>query len=204
MIRHKKRYIVNFPKYMAICEFNYRRLTRLMPGWREPPKSLSKDTSTAGAHWQYVMGNTPHEMVLLIEVRNFAKYTTTVHISISSQLQKPMPWFRKYRSQCLAAELDSLHVLNAPDSNPFNRAIDVHHTRKIYSLDAHLYHDAVSAEVIAWQGRRGFQPKYKYPNVHMYQPDEKSQLNHFLGELLEFCLMNGRINQSITPLATPF
>ncbi|UTF61781.1 DUF1249 domain-containing protein [Gilvimarinus sp. DA14] len=54
-----------------------------------------------------------------------------------------------------------------------------------------LYHDAALAEVLAWEGHRRLEVRYDYPNQKMYQSDEKSQFNRFLGEWLHHCLKNG-------------
>jgi uncharacterized protein len=59
-------------------------------------------------------------------------------------------------------------------------------------LHVRVYHDASTAEVVAYQNHKNFQPKYPQPNPQMYQRDEKSQLNKFLGEWLSHCLSAGR------------
>ncbi|HSG88988.1 MAG TPA: DUF1249 domain-containing protein [Pseudomonadales bacterium] len=59
-------------------------------------------------------------------------------------------------------------------------------------LTVRLYHDAQTAEVTAYQGQDRFHGRYEYPNVEMRQPDEKAQLNRFLGEYLALCLSHGR------------
>jgi uncharacterized protein YqiB (DUF1249 family) len=59
------------------------------------------------------------------------------------------------------------------------------------SLTVRVYHDARLAEVVAFTSRRRVQPRYEYPNPAMYQPDEKSQWNRFLGEWLRHCLRHG-------------
>ena len=51
-----------------------------------------------------------------------------------------------------------------------------------------LYHDAAMAEVICIRQRRQLSGRYPYPNPQMHQPDEKAQLNDFLGECLNQCL----------------
>jgi uncharacterized protein YqiB (DUF1249 family) len=58
-------------------------------------------------------------------------------------------------------------------------------------LTVRLYHDARSAEVVEYQGKRHFRAAYDYPNEHMRQPDEKAQINRFLGEYLSHCLRHG-------------
>ncbi|RLU00035.1 MAG: DUF1249 domain-containing protein [Ketobacter sp.] len=59
-------------------------------------------------------------------------------------------------------------------------------------LTVRLYHDAQMAEVLSFQRNRYIRQNYAYPNEKMFQPDEKAQLNAFLGEWLEFCLRTGR------------
>ncbi|MEM8767918.1 MAG: DUF1249 domain-containing protein [Pseudomonadota bacterium] len=60
------------------------------------------------------------------------------------------------------------------------------------SITVRLYHDARSAEVVEYQGRKHFlRAAYDYPNVDMRQPDEKAQINRFLGEYLSLCLSHG-------------
>ena len=54
-----------------------------------------------------------------------------------------------------------------------------------------LYHDAKSAEVVAYQHQSRFHGAYEYPNKRMRARDEKEQLNRFLGEYLSLCLAVG-------------
>lgn len=65
-------------------------------------------------------------------------------------------------------------------------------------LTVRLYHDADMAEVVAWHSHRQIQPRYDYPNRDMYHEDEKSQLNHFLGDWLSHSLSCGRAIDSVT------
>jgi uncharacterized protein len=58
-------------------------------------------------------------------------------------------------------------------------------------MRVHLYHDARMAEVTDFQRQRHFHGRYRYPNARMHQPDEKLQLNRFLGEWLGHGLAHG-------------
>lgn len=58
-------------------------------------------------------------------------------------------------------------------------------------LEVRVYHDARMAEVVCAQSARRFRGIYPYPNAAMHQPDEKTQLNLFLGEWLSHCLACG-------------
>lgn len=59
------------------------------------------------------------------------------------------------------------------------------------SLEVRVYHDVNSAEVVSFERHRNFKYRYYTPNSRMFQPDEKSQINRFFGELLTFCLNYG-------------
>lgn len=67
------------------------------------------------------------------------------------------------------------------------------------SLTIRMYHDAKVAEVLAWESHKRLRPRYDYPNQHMYQSDEKLQLNQFLGECLILCLNQGRVVDNFMP-----
>ena len=54
-----------------------------------------------------------------------------------------------------------------------------------------MYHDARMAEVVSAEHARRLRSIYPYPNEAMHQPDEKAQLNLFLGEWLSHCLACG-------------
>jgi uncharacterized protein YqiB (DUF1249 family) len=58
-------------------------------------------------------------------------------------------------------------------------------------LEVQVYHDARMAEVVSAEHARRLRSIYPYPNEAMHQPDEKAQLNLFLGEWLSHCLACG-------------
>jgi uncharacterized protein YqiB (DUF1249 family) len=58
-------------------------------------------------------------------------------------------------------------------------------------MEVRVYHDARMAEVVGAENARRFRGIYPYPNAAMHQPDEKTQLNLFLGEWLSHCLACG-------------
>ncbi len=62
-----------------------------------------------------------------------------------------------------------------------------------------VYHDARMAEVVSFDQHRQLLPRYEYPNKNMYQCDEKSQLNAFLGEWLSHCLQFGHALDDVSP-----
>lgn len=63
------------------------------------------------------------------------------------------------------------------------------------TLTVRLYHDAAMAEVVS-SGHRQLSGTYAYPNQQMHQPDEKQQLNDYLGEWLNHCL---KFSQTCVP-----
>jgi len=58
-------------------------------------------------------------------------------------------------------------------------------------LNVRLYHDALVAEVIGRHGRQVVRGVNKYPNTKMHLPDEKTQINTFLSEWLNYCISFG-------------
>jgi len=61
------------------------------------------------------------------------------------------------------------------------------------SMQIRSYYDAGVAEVLSFQQHHRLQARYEYPNPDMHQPNEKWQINQFLGEWLDHCLRNRRI-----------
>lgn len=60
-----------------------------------------------------------------------------------------------------------------------------------------MYHDSSSAEVVEYQHENRFHGHYEYPNQRMRHPDEKVQLNRFLGEYLSLCLAIGGVVEPV-------
>lgn len=216
----KKRYVVNFPAHLADCEFNYRRLERLMPGWRadtsapfttadlkteEPVASADEkdeliDSSEPSKHkeWRYIVGDTKNsEMAILIKVSDIAKYTTTVHIVVHPCLHNQISWSKYLQYDAQKKEpIECKPQISMADIQGSVTMLSSRFTS--YSFDVRLYHDATVAEVVSWEGHRRFRARHDYPNPRMYHSDEKAQLNRFLGELLELSLTQGRILGDVT------
>lgn len=57
-------------------------------------------------------------------------------------------------------------------------------------FEVRLYHDARMAEVVKVGSIRVADGFHEYPNHKMHLPDEKHQLNRFLAEWLQFCLLH--------------
>ncbi len=84
----------------------------------------------------------------------------------------------------------------------YTTMLDISQQSTVPTLDAwspapcfslRVYHDAQMAEVVSYDRQHRVQPKYDYPNANMYQRDEKTQLNTFLGEWLSHCLKYGQV-----------
>ncbi len=93
-------------------------------------------------------------------------------------------------------------VIRVLERCPYTSTLQLAHERRQSwvtppSMEVRMYHDAGLAEVVAAYNSRRFRGVYPYPNEQMLQPDEKYQLNQFLGEWLGYCQRHG---QSAQPL----
>ena len=87
-------------------------------------------------------------------------------------------------------------ALQVLETCPYTSTIEVRQEHSlpwlpVPQLEVRVYHDARMAEVVGAQRARRFRGIYPYPNADMHQPDEKTQLNLFLGEWLSHCLACG-------------
>ena len=93
--------------------------------------------------------------------------------------------------------------VHVQEQTPYTTAIKLE-----LSVDGHLflpkskftirmYHDALVAEVVNFQGHRRLRPFYEYPNTNLYYADEKRQTNRLLWESLGFCEKQGLEVQTI-------
>lgn len=87
-------------------------------------------------------------------------------------------------------------ALEVLETCPYTSTIEVRQEHSLHwlpvpQMEVRVYHDARMAEVIGAQRARRFRGSYPYPNEAMHQPDEKTQLNLFLGEWLSHCLACG-------------
>lgn len=64
-------------------------------------------------------------------------------------------------------------------------------------LQVRAYHDARMAEVVGEDDRQRLHGSYPYPNPAMYLPDEKLQVNRFLGEWLSHCQAHGHAAEAL-------
>lgn len=93
-------------------------------------------------------------------------------------------------------------VLTVTESCPYTTTVQISQQDclpwlPVPQMDVRVYHDARMAEVIGAENARRFRGIYSYPNAQMHQPDEKNQLNLFLGEWLGHCLACGHELESV-------
>lgn len=60
-----------------------------------------------------------------------------------------------------------------------------------------IYMDAQVAEVVSYLGQSRLLPKYEYPNINMWQPDEKKQANLLLHDCLLHLTKQGIQSQCV-------
>ncbi|MYD43162.1 MAG: DUF1249 domain-containing protein [Gammaproteobacteria bacterium] len=60
------------------------------------------------------------------------------------------------------------------------------------NLKLHVYHDTRAAEVVSYQHHTNFRVLETKPNPPRTQRFEKVEMNRFLGELLDHCLLHGK------------
>ena len=124
------------------------------------------------------------------------------------RLMKLFPDLRVLDTAVMEVELNGLSLevrMDVLERGPYTTLIRLRQHPQVpwnqeASLSVRLYHDARSAEVVEYQGRRHFlRAVYDYPNRDMRQPDEKAQINRFLGEYLALCLTHGMAHTSPVP-----
>ena len=111
--------------------------------------------------WAFNAGVEKAKLQVYISVLESAPYTTTLSVEQNHHFSQSEP-----QSQAQAS-------LSTP------------------RIVVRLYHDVNMAEIISWDHHRRWKPQYAYPNINMYQPDEKFALDRFLGDWLAFCRKQG-------------
>jgi uncharacterized protein YqiB (DUF1249 family) len=183
---NKPRYSIDLIKQMAECDANYIRLLKLIPQLRAfRNKSLVKKAffrrdslSDSGK-----LKPRDHQEVGLIEMSTSTPGNKLAEFIVSDNRHGHENTVVEIRLVEAFKYTMTLDITQRPEAgkwlaNP--------------SMQVRIYHDASTAEVTAYQNHRNFQPRYRQPNQNMYQPDEKMQVNRFLGEWLTLCLHAGR------------
>ncbi|BAN50939.1 DUF1249 domain-containing protein [Metapseudomonas resinovorans] len=118
-----------------------------------------------------------------------------------ARLMRLLPQMREVRGSRRVAlsqgeRLLGVLTLEVVDACPYTTTLRVRQEHSLPwlpapQLEVRVYHDARMAEVVGAENARRIRSVYPYPNADMHQPDEKSQLNLFLGEWLSHCLACG-------------
>ncbi len=164
-------YSVDLIKQMAECDANYIRLLKLVPQLRayrdgsfadyNNPDPLVSETLTEP---QKVLEGQATEFSIAVSDEELARIRVKIEIVEAF----------KYTTTLLISQRPELEKWV---TNP--------------SILVRVYHDANTAEVVSYQGHKNFKARYSQPNSNMYHPDEKMQVNVFLGEWLSHCLKVG-------------
>jgi len=161
-------YNIDLIKQMAECDANYIRLLKLVPQLKVYLDGSFDDLLVDGAKpvaepQKHLEGITAQ--YCLADLEDEGKVTVEIKI------------VEAFKYTC------TLEIVQLPEfkqwmTNP--------------SMLVRVYHDANTAEVVSYQGHRHLQVRYPRSNPKMYHPDEKMQVNRFLGEWLTHCLNVGR------------
>lgn len=184
----KASYSIDLIRQMAECDANYIRLLKLMPQLRAfRNKSLVKRSL-------FTERSFPDSDKVATD-KSFqapAGSGGSAALSAGSKLAEFIVSDNRHGSEATVVEIRlieafkytmTLEITQRPESGKWPTNPRMH---------IRVYHDASTAEVMSYQNHRNFQPHYKQPNPNMYQPDEKMQVNRFLGEWLTLCLHAGR------------
>ena len=92
-------------------------------------------------------------------------------------------------------------ALRVTQAGPYTSCVELYEEPRLAWLPTprlmvRVYHDARMAEVVGAEHCRRLLPRYGYPNPAMHQPDEKAQLNRFLGEWLAHYLQCGHLAEN--------
>ncbi|MGJ8688548.1 MAG: DUF1249 domain-containing protein [Gammaproteobacteria bacterium] len=182
-------YRIDLVRQMADCDANFIRLLKLMPeleSFRERCFQLGQASLSSSEnshdHTRTSRNETntePSELVSEEYVRDFMLSATNEEAEQKVRINV-VEVFR-YTSTLFIQQLTRVSDWIDPPG-----------------ILVRVYHDASTAEAVAYQGHKAFLAKYAIPNPTMYHQDEKRQINEFLGEWLSLCLQAGRSVKSPT------
>ncbi|MBV1876225.1 MAG: DUF1249 domain-containing protein [Pseudomonadales bacterium] len=182
MKQRKRRYVPDLVAEMAECDANYIRLLRLFPQMKK------KDSLVFGVdsalHEKSFEPSAEGSLAALDT--DYCGYDESMSVNGGAGNSAPDATpdaivTIKVVERCRYTTMLAVKVVNEQDK-PWV---------KWPGLEVRVYHDIKSAEVVSFERHRHLKFRYSTPNAEMYQPDEKSQINRFFGELLTFCYANG-------------
>jgi len=174
----KKCYTVDLIKQMAECDANYIRLLKLVPQLKAylDRSFLELDLSESDATPQSISESEPEKSLEGLRVK----------FSIADL---------EGTSEKVVVEIKILEAFKYTTTLEITQRPELKDWMTNPSMLVRAYHDANTAEVISYQGHKNLLPRYTKPNPKMYYPDEKMQVNQFLGEWLTHCIKVGRCNK---------
>jgi uncharacterized protein len=160
-------YTIDLSEQMAVCDANYIRLLKLLGNTRSINRRIF---ALPGLGKSQGTETDKTQIAVSLEVLEEFKYTSTICI----------------KQERLAKGVTSIEKITALEAEP------AHYNSPVMII--RVYHDAKTAEVTSFQNHTFFKTVYTVPNPHMYQRDEKEQLNLFLAEWLNLCINEGLSN----------
>ena len=163
-------YTIDLSEQMAVCDANYIRLLKLLGNTR----SLNRRVfALPGLNRKQGTETGKAQITVSLEVLEEFKYTSTICI----------------KQEGLSGDISGI---NGIEKIKVLEAAPAHYNSPVMII--RVYHDAKTAEVTSFQNHKFFKTVYSVPNPHMYQRDEKEQLNLFLAEWLNLCINEGLSN----------
>jgi len=174
-------YRIDLVRQMADCDANFIRLLKLMPeleSFREACFSAEQEIVRGTIEEPALQRFSQCENTLLKISKCGLQYTRDFLISSSTSGE-------------VRVRISVLEVFPYTSTLAINQLTHVSQWIDPPGIIVRVYHDATTAEAVAYQGHKGFLAKYAIPNPTMYHQDEKRQINEFLGEWLSLCLQAG-------------
>tara|TARA_R110002167_G_scaffold6277_1_gene28692 strand:- start:64871 stop:65446 length:576 start_codon:yes stop_codon:yes gene_type:complete len=175
------RYNIDLVRQMADCDANFIRLLKLMPeleSFREAFLLDAQGLACAGREEPVLQRFPQCENAPLQVGEAGLQYAREFVISSTA-------------SEEVRVRISVLEVFPYTSTLAINQLTRVSQWIDPPGILVRVYHDATTAEAVAYQGHKAFLAKYAIPNPTMYHQDEKRQINEFLGEWLSLCLQAG-------------
>ena len=182
-------YSIDLIKQMAECDANYIRLLKLIPELRDyRNKSLVRNSFFSNKLINSNESELPVQQKITDQTKPDQPPTHTLHGKVAEF----------YISDSHNSDQKIVVEISVIESFKYTTTLEIVQKPNIGkwltnpTMLVRVYHDASTAEVTSYQNHGNFEPKYPQPNPKMYQRDEKTQINRFLGEWLTHCLEVGR------------
>lgn len=182
------RYHIDLVRQMAICDANFIRLLKLMPELESYRITCLR--SLAGIASERRHDDCNESAIAAFSVKDF--YSVGDNISDSGCIREFFVASPVDEAVEVKVRIRVVEVFRYTTTLEIAQLTRISDWIEPPAIMIRLYHDATTAEAIAFQGHKGFLARYAAPNSKMYQQDEKRQINEFLGEWLSLCLQAGR------------